>query len=736
MSIESTVALTSDGDHPDRNKLSALVGVFAAVLLGFLLRMATARNVLADGDLAFYGYDSYYHMRRVLYTIDHFPHTLWSDSYLNYPHGMELMWPPLFDQIIAGTSLLLGADGQRSVEMIGAMVPPILGSLTILALYCLARELFGKRVALLSAVMLAIAPSHVGTSMFGRPDHHVLEGLLLVSVVLFMVLALSGRDHPLRFSVIAGALVAALATAWIGTPAYLGIFLLYAIVQISSDLRDGRSSKEMVCVFAVTFGVALLFLLPFWNDPWLIPSFFSVVGVLLAVPAIYGLSCVFSKKKIPWEAFPLTVATLGYVIVILTYRLDQTTDIYTLLWSGLRYFSGGDLSWRVTEAVPLYAIAEPVSFLGFNLVLALGGLIVLIVRMQHVDLRRGQLLFLVWTLVALILTLVQNRFLYIFNINMAVLISLFFFLVADHIQKNGWIGRYPPATMIATGVVLILVILPSAIDTTMMVQDEPEIAGDWQEALRWLEKNTPVTSYFEEPYEAPEYGILSWWDYGNWILYRSRRPVVANNFQAGAVEAARFYLSEDEEDAMAILKMRGSRYVVTNEKILYGNLPAVVLWIDGNPIDYVNIIDEGNILTFVHTRRFMKTVLAGCHIFDCSGMKHLRLIYESNTTVGLLFPTNKIKIFEQVPGARIAGTADVDVEVSLEMTTNQGRRFRYTSHDKSEDGRYEIIVPYSTEDRYDTRSAGVYQVTSGGVTKEVEVSEDDLIQGRKVVVNF
>jgi len=138
----------------DRGGVKELASVMSVFFLGLLVRIAPLRGATIDGDILFYGSDSFYHMRRVLYTVDHFPHTLWFDTFLNYPRGLELMWPPLFDQLIAGTAILFGAESQREIEIVGAFVPQILGSMTILALYFLARELFGLRVGLISFPLL------------------------------------------------------------------------------------------------------------------------------------------------------------------------------------------------------------------------------------------------------------------------------------------------------------------------------------------------------------------------------------------------------------------------------------------------------------------------------------------------------------------------------------------------------------------------------------------------------
>jgi dolichyl-diphosphooligosaccharide--protein glycosyltransferase len=397
------------------------------------------------------------------------------------------------------------------------------------------------------------------------------------------------------------------------------------------------------------------------------------------------------------------------------------------------------------EATPIYVGSDFVSFFGLGLLIPLFGLAALVVHMRRSPLQRGQILFLVWTVFTMVLSVAQIRFLYIFSANAAILAGYLFFWAKDRINVAERPGRADPQmTKILPLALLIVIVLPSAVGLMAMIEDEPAIAGDWPEALRWLEDNTPATSNFEEPYAVPEYSILSWWDYGNWILYRSKRTVVANNFQAGAVDAARFYLSESEEEAMEILEYRGSRYVTTDESMLYEKLPAIVSWIDEDPSSYLDITDDQDVLTFEHSRRFMGTTLAALHLFDGGGMGHLRLIHETNTTRGLIYSTNKIKIFEKVPGARIAGTARSDRPVGalLNVTSNQGRKFQYFTSVMPRDGRYEITVPYSTENRSEIRAVGAYQVgpvvevSTWGMVKEVEVSEEDVLCGRVIEVNF
>jgi len=698
--------------------------------------MAPLRNTLVDGDVLFYGSDSFYHMRRVAYTFDHFPHTLWFDSYLDYPHGLRLTWPPLFDQLIAGISLILGTDSPRSVEIIGAIIPPFLGGITIFVLYYLARELFDRRVALLSAFMLAISPQHVSVSCFGRPDHHVLETLLLVGIVLFLMMAFARNERRNAFAIIAGALMAALAYTWIGTPIYLSLFLIYAVAQITLDLHDGKSSNDTLKILTISFATAILLLSPFWNEIWLKPSFFAALGILISMPVLHTSSLIFLKKDVPREVFPLMAAALAYILFIAAYSLDQTQDVYYLFCSGLNYLFGGDLSWKVTEAAPLYAAIKPVSVIGLNLTLAIMGF----AYMWHSNIHRTQMLFLVWSLSILALAIIQNRFLYVLSINISILIALFFFRAlkiacnAEWAKKNTEASRYIAPTLLA------LILLPSATSMIPVFMTSPNIIEDnWLEPLQWLKDNSPSTSNFDDPLQVPEYSILTWWDCGNWIVYQAQRPVVANNFQEGAKDAAQFFLSDDEAGSMGILEVRGAKYVITDSEMLNVGLPGIILWTKRDPSMYFQVSeyrDDRAYLTLNYTDKLMNTTLARCHLFDCNGMDGIRLIYESRMKEELNSPAKHVKIFERVPGARIKGRTEDPVHASLNLTSNQGRRFQYSKEALPRDGIYEIVVPYSTENRYGVHSVGRYLVFSGKDIQEIEVVEEDIIQGRTIQVDF
>ncbi len=114
-------------------------------------------------------------------------------------------------------------------------------------------------------------------------------------------------------------------------------------------------------------------------------------------------------------------------------------------------------------------------------------------------------------------------------------------------------------------------------------------------------------------------------------------------------------------------------------------------------------------------------------------------------------PVSFVKTFEYVKGARIEGTAPAGslVEVSTNVTTNQGREFVYSQRIES-NGTFSFIVPYSTEGPVKGGTdfdvfASPYKIKAGhvenatvvwDVEKEVHVPEEAVMEGKTISVDL
>ncbi|MCK5660123.1 MAG: hypothetical protein KAH86_02105, partial [Methanosarcinales archaeon] len=80
----------------------------AAFVIAIGMRLMTYRSVFVDNDVVLIGADPYYHLRRVIYMVQNFPETLPFDPFINYPDGLWVGWPPLYDQLTALFAIVMG----------------------------------------------------------------------------------------------------------------------------------------------------------------------------------------------------------------------------------------------------------------------------------------------------------------------------------------------------------------------------------------------------------------------------------------------------------------------------------------------------------------------------------------------------------------------------------------------------------------------------------------------------
>lgn len=313
---------------------------------------------------------------------------------------------------------------------------------------------------------------------------------------------------------------------------------------------------------------------------------------------------------------------------------------------------------------------------------------------------------------------------------------------------------------------------------------------EWYDALTWMKDNTPEPdlpyySIYEKPprgelypYSENDYGVMSWWDYGHIITYRAHRIPNANPFQAGIgggaeqrPGASTFLIAPAEEEANDVLDKLGingkpgARYVISNAYMAYSILTVFAEWAEMN-YGYYTQVQTNSGLQVVPSQKYYDTMVAKLHIFDTNGLKNYRLVHEStpnpytrggNVETGyknvynVLYGGNLqiensgyVKIFEYVKGATITGIAPADATVTLTNTivTNIGRTVPYSQTTTAVNGTYSFTVPYSTlgpipeETQFDTKPAGPYTVTAGELSKQIDVSEKDVLEGRTVTLDL
>ncbi|MGA9187344.1 MAG: oligosaccharyl transferase, archaeosortase A system-associated [Methanosarcina sp.] len=808
-------------------KSSIIISLTAAILVAFLMRILSYASVTANGSITFTGYDDFYHMRRILYTASNFPHSLNFDSYLNYPYGFEIGWPPLFDLLGGLLAKVLGG-GQpdlHTVEFAGALLPVLLGILTIIPLYIAAASVFDRKTALLGAFIFAVLPAHVSISRFGAVDHHVAETLLSTAAYAFFILALKwARDgsfsltsfktiysekklvKALAFAGASGLCLALLIFTWIGAPIFVSFIVLYAFIQTTINLKEGKNSDYLlICSIACLFST-LLFTIPLSAGslrPGLETSamylswfqVFYVFSLLAGTFILWGFSLYISKKGMNWKYYPgILILVLG--AGLLSLRI-VSVESYAFVFEGMNFFLGkGEYIGTISEALPLFLNAQGnLSFsavlaaFGFCFPAALAALFLLGLEWKGENSKPEWVFFLLWTVFFAYLAISQRRFSYLFAVNVSILTayllwvlleSLNFETEARKLVKSGQTTGKNTMPVLQTGketklkakskqkmnngsglkkeqdpdyfklvsslLLIGLIFVPCIWMGSAIAKSTGSLDPEWQDSLKWLRTSTPETSYYLEPSETPEYGVLSWWDYGNWIVYLSRRPAISNNFQTGVKDSALFFTTDSEQEGKAIMEKLKVKYVIVDKLMASGKFGAIVELAGKNLENYVDIKTvngkEGVETSVTAKKEFLNTEIYKLYELDGTNLGNLRLVHESTASEKEDVKKNGVKVFEFVPGAKLSGTSipSQPVTATLELSSNTGRKFTYQNKAVSDkNGSFEITVPYSTENTAGgVNASSAYSLSAGeNVTiSGIQVTESDILKGNRVEVKI
>ena len=782
--------------HKKRMILDQTLIILAGVLaLGLVIRLLPLLYTIVDGRIILMGPDSYYHMRRIVYTIFHFPIPNFFDTYVNYPNGYYIGWPPLYDIISAAASLLLGLGHPDALttEIASSMVSVLMGIAAIALTYYVVKDIISEKAALIAALLMAIMPAAVFRSLFSVVGHHELEVLGSLAIFLLFTRAVSSAKksgmgfhglnypRPIIYSALAGIAIACMIFSWDGSPIFIGIIVAYALVQYAYDAFNKESSEYLTLAGAITSIVALAVVAPviaisglgqiYHFNPFIM-SWFQVL-YLVAFAAIFIitglLSSALKKREAPWYSLPVLIFLLSASIAFaVKFALP---GFFNSIENGVLYLTGvGTAMNTISEVQPLFvnggnfSLITPWAYFSFAGIIAILGLATYIFMAKDKKADSQVVFLLVWTAIVTILCLFQTRFINLLAVNVAIFGSYFLYQALELAGLEEYLspsakkkpssqrssasrsGSMSPALMVAV-VVAVLILIPVFFNTIALAFTPEPYSLDWNNACLWLKDNTPATSYAysADPGTHPEYGVMSWWDYGNYILYEAERPAISNNFQTGINYSADFFTSPDESTANAIMDNLSGKYVMldlrmgsTYAGVSDGIFEDMAYLAGEDPYSYHNnkTVVNG---TFPPNAKYYNTMYArlfngdGCGInvtgCDPEGLSHYKLLY---TTRG----DDPVKVFEYVKGANITGKASPGTTVKLQLTLDSlyGENTYYQDTKAGTDGQYTFVVPYSTSDSSFIKTGPDYTLTTGSTSSSVRVPESAVIDGATIDV--
>jgi len=331
----------------------------------------------------------------------------------------------------------------------------------------------------------------------------------------------------------------------------------------------------------------------------------------------------------------------------------------------------------IIESLPLDP-ATLWSIYNLGLLLLFGGFIVLFLKVWK-DKRPLDLLCLIWGVLILVLAIQHARYEYLLAAPFAVISGFFVSFsigfgkpATGEISKEkstGNIGKeeYPDKKakktrktgsrktgqtdewkeLLVVGAVIFSVGFIGASLWSDLHKQPVKPHDEWIDALNWLGSNSPDPGidYYKNydgggfKYPGDAYGVMSWWDYGHMITFFAHRIPNTNPFQSGVsgrTGGAAFFMAGNESNAMKILNLRGSRYVITDYPMATTKFWAIAMWNDSiittSPYIVTMATTPGISTREVQTAQFLTpayftTMVSRLQLFDGSRTEPQNVIY-------------------------------------------------------------------------------------------------------------
>ncbi len=546
--------------HKNALSTAAIVGIILFILCAISLYIRIALpydQVFVNSSIWFKGTDAWYHMRLVDNLLQHFPHRIYFDPYTFYPNGTTVPWPPFFDWLIAGTAWLvgLGSPSQHTIDIAGAYLPPILGTLTIIPVYFIGKELFNRWVGVIAAALVAILPGEfLNRSLLGFTDHHVAESLFTTVTLLFLILAVKkARERemtfahllsrnwaiialPLIYTLLAGIFLGIYLLTWVGGLLLIFIIFAWLVIQFLIDHLRGKSTEYLCIIGTLSSLIASLIFLPFSSRGHLADISHVALVITIAAPLMLGgISKLMSNKGV--RPIYYLVTLLGIAAIGLVIFHVANPSLLHLMLARFSIFTPRGAALTILEVHPLLfptgSFSLRIAWLNFTTTffiafISFGWLIYRNILKESAD----KTLFLVWSIIMLIAVLGQRRFSYYYAINAALLTGYFSWRILGSVglerlltkpekvarvvkkkgkKTGGKTFLQPRATwikVITAGVaIFFLVFFPNVglpglkpytkvcglpIKLTQPIAGEPGLIDQsWYNSLLWLKDNSP-----------------------------------------------------------------------------------------------------------------------------------------------------------------------------------------------------------------------------------------------------
>jgi len=563
------------------------IGLILAILGAFLIRILPQWDkVFTDRGVMFLGNDPWYHMRLADVMMQSFPWPMAADPF----REGAMTYNPLLTYLIVIPKMIIPVI---NLEAWAALLPAILGALVLVPVYLIGREVFNSRgIGLFSAVLVGIMPTEfLHRSQLGFTDHHVLEVLLVTFVILF--LTLSVKREQLRYMVLAGVILGLFALAWSGFLMMLLIILVWFVGVFIYNYWRGKSSYIITKTVVITGGIATIMFLPYYTISVLPGTYIiALLGFTIAPVALYYLGRLRDRRVFVGSLAGVTV--IGLVGIALSFPDAFSMGITYITRAFTPEAGYGTVAEAKPSSFPLIVSAYGATFFLF-----IGGVI------HGAVTRKPGVLVVIWAVAMFAVMIAERRWGYYFVVPLSLFGTYFLWVMLKGLQSDARIG--------AAGVLSLIILIPAVIGMQGTVTGAGTLmTPDWYNSCHWLRENTPepfcsssieVEAYYlREIDEEPGCEVMSWWDWGFFILREGHRVPVSDPGQRDVIESAEFLVDGVGDPEYVILG--DHRNIYPAFEIWLGRVPTqdsiyssyyYKLYFEGDEGRYTMVHQEGQV---------------------------------------------------------------------------------------------------------------------------------------------
>ena len=288
------------------------------LFIAFTIRVLPMRWEIASGTLGLNEFDPYYQYSLTNHMVNHgLLSPYWPSPWINYqqfyPSGLDMSQSlPSLPMTAAALYNVISALGVNvDLMTFCSILAPILGTIAVLFLYFVGKDMAGKSAGLLSAFVMALLPSVIQRSSLGFFDT---ETIGMVSLLLFIFLFLRAIEptKSLRSMILyslgsAGAL-AYFCAGWGAAYYLIDLVALFTIVLVLMK----RYSQRLLLSYSITFGLGLFAAI---TVPNLSPHYLTT-GTVIPVVIVFAILCAAEVFRAQITARSKTILTATFLAIV------------------------------------------------------------------------------------------------------------------------------------------------------------------------------------------------------------------------------------------------------------------------------------------------------------------------------------------------------------------------------------------------------------------------------------